>query len=155
MMFNILSAYQVDTNLFAGQKPYSLFDEDEIIDELKSKNIKKIISLMETNEINYNLTNFEKNFELLSFPIIDNTVPSYDVIQNILNNISNDVTTYVHCNLGLGRTGIIVGVYLAQRYGLCGDSILKKIDELKINSKLQNNKSPITKEQIDFILNLK
>jgi len=110
---------------------------------------------METNEINYNLTNFEKNFEMLSFPIVDNTVPSYDVIQNILNNISSDISTYIHCNLGLGRTGIIVGVYLAQKYQLQGDYLLKKIDELKIDSKLQNNKSPITKEQIDFILNYK
>lgn len=150
-MFNKLAAYKVDENLYAGEKPYSLFEQDEMIEELKSYGIDTIISLMEKDESQYDISELENEFKLFNFPILDNSVPSMKTINEILSHIDNNNTTYLHCNLGLGRTGILVASYLHQTYGYESVDIIDKIDELKKNTRLFKYSSPITKQQIDFV----
>ena len=149
--FNSLIAYDVDEILCAGEKPYSLFEQDSIIQELKDNGITTIINLMQENERKYNTTELEKEFTVKNFPIIDNSVPSIDVLYEVIHTIDKSEKTYVHCNLGLGRTGIVVGYYLYKKYGYRGSSIIQKIKELKYECKLAYEKSPITKEQIEFL----
>ena len=150
-MFNKLAAYQVDENLYAGEKPYSLFEQDEIIDELKAHEVDTIISLMEEDENQYDTSSLANEFELLNFQIVDNSVPSMKTIDKILSNIDKNKITYIHCNLGLGRTGILVASYLHKIYGYESIDLLDKIIELKKDSKLSNKSSPITKQQLDFV----
>lgn len=151
-MFKSLGAYQVDEILYAGEKPYSLFDQDLVIHELKAHGINTIVNLMEEHEFNrYDSNSLNAEFEVLSFPIVDNSVTDLETIARILSHIKNDSITYVHCNLGLGRTGIIVASYLHKIHGYQSSDILQKISELKENSTLSSKASPITKEQVDFV----
>ena len=150
-----LGAYEVDDILCAGEKPYSLFDQDLIVEELHTNGIKTIINLMQKEEFeNYTTPLLEDNFKIINFPILDNSVPSKDIILHILHIINKSEKTYVHCNLGLGRTGIIIASYLHQKYAYRSKTILQKIKELKYSSKLFDKASPITQEQIAFVENL-
>lgn len=70
----------------------------------------------------------------LRFPIRDHSVPKSDQqIRNALDAIDNHLDrseiVYVHCWGGIGRTGLIVGCWLA-RHGLAGDQALTRLDEL-------------------------
>lgn len=150
-----LAAYSVDEILCAGEKPYSLFAQDEIIYELKNSGVTTIINLMQEHEFNmYHAEDINKEFKVVNIPIIDNSVPSLDVLYKIIHIIDSSKKTYIHCNLGLGRTGVIVGYYLYKKYAYIGPSIIQKIEALKLESELASKKSPITKEQIKFIVNL-
>jgi len=68
-------------------------------------------------------------------PIRDFDVPSEAEMTRILNTIDQAIeqgeTVYVHCLGGIGRTGTVVGCYLA-RHGIArGEAALKKIQELR------------------------
>lgn len=70
----------------------------------------------------------------LRFPIRDHSVPKSDQqIRNALDAIDNHLDrseiVYVHCWGGIGRTGLIVGCWLA-RHGFAGDQALTRLDEL-------------------------
>ena len=60
---------------------------------------------------------------------------------------------YVHCRAGIGRTGLVVGCYLAEQ-GLEGAAALKRLNRLWRQSERSKSwpKVPQTREQADFIL---
>lgn len=154
--FDTLSAYEVDDILYAGEKPYSLFDQGLMIEELKANGITSIINLMQDHEYNtYNINLINDEFNVINFPILDNSVPSEDMICEIIYNINKNEKTYIHCNLGLGRTGVVVASYLHEKYGYKSRNLIKRIDELKLTSGLWDKKSPITKAQVEFVEGLK
>lgn len=69
------------------------------------------------------------------FPIPDFGVPSQEEMTGILDAIDLEIQTgravYIHCWAGIGRTGTVVGCYLA-RHGLAlGPAVLNKIKELR------------------------
>ena len=147
-----LAAYEVDDILCVGEKPYSMFMQDEIISELKNSGVTTIINLMQEHEFNmYDLNPLKKQFKIINIPIIDNTVPTKEVLYKLINTIDSSTKTYIHCNLGLGRTGVVVGFYLYNKYRYKGSGLLQKIQELKIDSTLELKKSPITSQQIEFL----
>jgi len=150
-----LAAYEIDEILCVGEKPYSMFMQDEIIIELKNSGVTTIINLMQEHEFNmYDLNPLHKEFKLINIPIIDNTVPDKDILYKLINIIDSSTKTYLHCNLGLGRTGVVLAFYLHEKYGFKGNGLVQRIKELKMDSKLETKNSPITKSQIEFVLKL-
>ena len=127
--------------------------ENEIA-ELNSKNINFIISLLMDSEIEqFGLTKEEfyckrYNIRFDSLPIQDNLIPGFqrfvDKIDSVFLEINNIENFVVHCNHGLGRSGLFVAGLLLKS-GMKIDSVLKII-ELK-----RGFECPSSISQIKFI----
>ncbi len=94
----------------------------------------------------------------LSFPIPDVSVPhSTDYTNEILDAIDQALTkdgiTYVHCWGGRGRTGVIIGCWLA-RQGLSGVDALDCLHDLwqDCAKSKQPIPSPETQKQVDYVV---
>jgi len=120
--FTCLKAYDVDDILCAGEKPYSLFEQSRVIQELKDNGITTIINLMQKKEIQHNQAEISKEFKVLNIPIVKNGVPSIEVLYKIMHIIDSSEKTYIHCDLGIGRTDVVVAFYLYKKYGYQGNS---------------------------------
>jgi protein-tyrosine phosphatase len=91
------------------------------------------------------------------FPISDFKTPrspafTRAILDAIDRHLGEGRTVYLHCWGGVGRTGTIVGCWLA-RHGHRGEAALAKLHELwKQNPKSTARRSPETKEQETYIL---
>ncbi len=90
-------------------------------------------------------------------PVRDFTTPARDEMVSILDTIDQAIaasrTVYVHCWGGVGRTGTVVGCWLA-RHGLTGDAALARVQELFGPSAMcypQHRRSPETTSQREFV----
>ena len=67
-------------------------------------------------------------------PIADRTVPADDELRQMLEIIEQCVASgepvFVHCWGGIGRTGTVIGCWLAQN-GYAGDAALQRLKELR------------------------
>lgn len=94
------------------------------------------------------------------FPIRDESVPdSRENVVATLDAIDGHLgagrTVYVHCWGGVGRTGLIVGCWLA-RHALSGQNALERLRELfAACPKASHRVSPETPEQEQYVLNWK
>ncbi|ANV89044.1 fused DSP-PTPase phosphatase/NAD kinase-like protein [Picosynechococcus sp. PCC 7117] len=92
------------------------------------------------------------------FPIVDVSIPaSSDLVVTILDTIDHYIErnqlVYVHCWGGVGRTGVIIGCWLA-RHGHGGEVALDHLRELwQACPKSRYRRSPETREQEQYILN--
>ena len=88
-------------------------------------------------------------------PIKDGSVPSRIEIGRILDNIDASIAAgrpvYVHCLGGLGRTGTVVGCYLARHGVAAGRNVIKMIRDLRRNTLTQHLNSPETNQQMDLV----
>jgi hypothetical protein len=86
--------------------------------------------------------------------IPDMSVPSLEVMNEVLNWIDvvsgADRGLYVHCLVGLGRTGTVVGCHLV-RHGLTGVEALERLDALRRHVSSRFSPSPYTDEQRRFV----
>ena len=93
----------------------------------------------------------------LRFPIRDVSVPArpelvVEALRAIDDERSRGGTVYVHCLGGVGRTGTIVGCWLAGR-GHAGEAALARLRELwRANPKSAKTRSPETREQEAYIM---
>ena len=100
------------------------------------------------------------NAERRSFPIDDLDIPqsreqTAAILDLIDDNMANGETTYVHCWGGIGRTGVIVGCWLA-RHGHEGEAALDELSRLwRDNPKSKWTPSPQTPEQRRYITHWK
>ena len=94
------------------------------------------------------------------FPIPDVSIPesahlTLAVLDAIDHNISQEHVVYLHCWGGVGRTGTMVGCWLA-RHGYSGKAALERLQTLwRKCPKSKYRRSPETKEQEQYILGWK
>ncbi len=130
--------------------------------------IRHVISLMEAGEVDHAGEPFAADDEPLiriagdlstpvsctRIPIRDMDVPGPDTMISILDEIDRAIAAgrgvYVHCWGGRGRTGTVVGCYLA-RHGLKGEEALHRIKELRSHLPDAHMLSPETSAQCDMV----
>lgn len=86
----------------------------DVCNELKKRNVKLVIRLNDDN--NYDSKMFEnQNIDVLDLYFDDYSVPSIKIIKkfmNAVNNIEYSDKVAIHCRAGLGRTGILICIWL-------------------------------------------
>ena len=92
------------------------------------------------------------------FGVVDQSVPhsetfTAEILDAIDRHIADGRTVYVHCWGGVGRTGTIVGCWLA-RHGYPGEAALARLTELWSEcAKSRTRCSPERSSQANYILN--
>ncbi|MFQ6061561.1 MAG: dual specificity protein phosphatase family protein [Methanosarcinales archaeon] len=168
------SYWIIPYKFLAGYYPGS--EKDEIADQklkgLIDSGIRHIINLMEKDEVNWSGKPFNPYKERIiqlgkkigveitveRIPIVDRYIPTKSTMKQILNhidrNIKNNRPVYVHCWGGRGRTGTVVGCYLA-RHGITGEYALKKIKELRRFEATAYKPSPDNELQRNMVIGWK
>ena len=95
--------------------------------------------------------------EYFRFPIFDFDVPSVSMMKEILDTIDRSVEdgkpVYFHCMMGLGRTGVVFGCWLARHKKQKGKEILELLSNIrKEQDHLIHYDSPQTKQQKKMVL---
>ena len=133
------------------------------IDALVRAGVTLVIDLTEENEglMPYrDLLRPHKGVSHRRFPIRDVSIPhSKEVTTAILDAIDAEISKggilYVHCWGGVGRTGLIVGCWLARRGGDGKIALLRLRELWQQCAKSVNRQSPETNEQERYIMNWK
>ena len=130
------------------------------LNALLDAGIRTIINLMEEYEIGWKEYEFEPYEEAVQFlaqdrgfsveclrvSVEDMEIPTYRVMKSILDTIDRAVEggkpVYVHCWGGRGRTGTVVGCWLARHGRATGDEALALISELRRNDRFRFFPSP-------------
>jgi hypothetical protein len=91
------------------------------------------------------------DIECVRMPAPETSIPTIAAMREILNKIDQSIgegkPVYIHCWGGKGRTGVVVGCYLA-RHGIAdGKDALKRIAELRKNDVAYNEPSPENERQ--------
>jgi hypothetical protein len=88
-------------------------------------------------------------------PIRDVNIPSKEAMVGILDEIDLsmqvDQPVYVHCWGGRGRTGTVVGCYLARHGTAVGQEAIERINYLRRAVPASEFRSPETHEQCDMV----
>ena len=127
-----------------------------------------VVNLMHTDEVNWKGEPFVDYCPVLAetahqhhwsircerLPIRDNDVPTVTHMRRILDTIDESrvgEVAYVHCWGGKGRTGTVVGCYLARHGMAVGDAALRRLKELAKASAYDFGPIPQTSAQCDFV----
>ncbi len=164
------SYWVVPGKLLAGYYPGDLDTAkmEAKLRRLLGAGIRYTISLMEENErkqgdpfpsIENAIMRYAKrvgiNITCVRRPIKDYTVPAPEYIRDILDEIDDAVSrgkgVYLHCWGGKGRTGTIVGCYLARHGYAQGEGVLELIQKLRRNDPEVHRPSPETPQQRDMV----
>ncbi len=93
-------------------------------------------------------------FDCWRSPIPDMGTPSREQMTQILDRIdaalAAERAVYVHCLAGIGRTGTVVGCYLA-RHGQAGEEALREIARRRRGSPSAHIEAPETEAQRQFV----
>lgn len=146
--------------LLAGEYPSADKDQEARarLTRLNEAGIDYIVDLTQHGELPPYRHLLPKGTEHLRFPILDTWVPD-DVLQTrkllaaIRAALARGRTVYVHCRAGIGRTGLVVGCFLADQES-DGKSALKILNRLWQQSERAKSwpKVPQTAEQAAYIL---
>jgi hypothetical protein len=140
------------------------------ITALVEHGIRHVVNLMEEDEVNKNGRPFLPYEELLAeigrslgysiafsrMPIKDLGIPSAVEMEEILDlidrSLAQDQPVYIHCWGGRGRTGTVVGCYLARHGYASGPKLLDLIDDLRRGAEDFREPSPETGPQRNMVL---
>lgn len=151
--FNQLLTYQLTNNVYVGQSPYGLFDQDEIITELKNCGVTVIVSLLEYDEMHYDISRYLHNFKHIALPTQKGEVPFLDIIKYILELIDTDEIIYIHSMDGAGRANVVAATYLHREYGLKGEDLLLKLRDT-MDGKIGLMWGRMSQKQREYILKI-
>ena len=133
--------------------------------------VRRVVNLMELNEVNWQGKPFIDYTGVLEevaqqagqkvcverISIRDNNVPSVGQMTTILDAIDQGIdageVVYVHCWGGKGRTGTVVGCFLARHGQAVGDAVLTRLNELVQHKIELFGRVPQTPAQCDFVCN--
>lgn len=139
--------------LLAGMYPGTLQEDATIrqVSALVECGIRKVINLMETDEVNDQGLPFAPYIEKMReyaaktgetvhwsrYPIRDGSIPDPITMKNILDDIDASLAVgrpvYLHCWGGKGRTGTVVGCYLIRHGIVEKGQVLAHINLLRRN----------------------
>ena len=152
--------YWVESGKFlAGEYPRNPDKESSLekIAALMDAGVGLFIDLTEEREL-FPYAQWAAPAAHMRFPIVDECVPetpeqTVAILDAIDECIGAGKIPYVHCWGGIGRTGVIVGCWLA-RHGKPGRPALDRLRALwRNNPKAQRTDVPNTWEQEEYILN--
>jgi hypothetical protein len=161
----------VPDRLMAGYYPGSVHRQDAHpkLSALLECGIRHFISLMRDDEIIWYgkpVVPYDAEMRSLSrtlddevtfdrMPIKDMSIPTRiemaKILDRIDHNIRNSKPVYLHCLGGVGRTGTVVGCYLARHGYASGQKIFQLIQHLRQNTATHDRSSPETSTQIDLV----
>ena len=147
--------------LLAGEYPGTKEEDSSIerIRAMENAGVAAFIDLTEKDEL-LPYSDLLESASHQRFPIVDVSVPSarettIATLNAIDHHISEGRTVYVHCWGGVGRTGVIVGCWLA-RHGHEGPAALERLRVLWTHCpKSARRISPETGAQEQYILDWK
>lgn len=100
---------------------------------LKQAGVNAILTLTEDNL--YGEQHLKAGFQLHHEPIDDGEAPSVTALENAVafidSSLSVEAGVAVHCLEGRGRTGTVLGAWLAARERLKGDAAISRLRELR------------------------
>jgi protein-tyrosine phosphatase len=152
--------------LIAGAYPAAKYNDDQTrqrLYKLLAAGVTSFVDLTYIGELppyedllheQAEITETEVNYQRLS--IEDMGLPTPEQMKSILDAIDTEINqgriVYVHCYAGIGRTGTVIGCYLA-RNGMQGAEALNTIARLRVDIPNGWSRSPETDEQFEFVLN--
>ncbi len=131
--------------------------------------IRHIVNLQEEDERNYFGLKFVPYISYLEtiaadsgitatmirMPIRDLDVPTREAMCVILDEIDGSIArglpVYVHCWGGKGRTGTVIGCWLARHGVATGEAVFDKLAELRRHNPDRYTRVPQTREQIEMV----
>ena len=152
----------------AGEYPASRYFEQktqQILDGLLAVGVDTFIDLTRANEMPpyedlLQLTAGwqDKSADYRRFPINDFNVPSAGEMRSVLAYANERLEAghrlYIHCYAGIGRTGTVVGCFLAERCG-SGEEALLELGKLRRPLPNAHIRSPESDAQWDMVRNWK
>lgn len=165
------SYWVVPGALLAGYYPGALdpVERDIKLNALLDFGIQVVINLMEPDETDWEGQLFAPyspritelamqrglDVQCRRFPIRDGGIPTPARMQQILEAIETALDAgqpiYVHCWGGKGRTGTVVGCFLAQRGIATGDAALAMVQQLRCRDARAHEPSPETTIQCGMV----
>ena len=145
--------------LLAGEYPRNLDEASsrEKLAQLTDAGVSAFIDLTEANEGLKPYAYLLDGPSHQRFPIRDVSIPASpeltkDALDAIDGHLAEGRTVYVHCWGGVGRTGTIIGCWLARRHHEPGAAALELLHDLwRANPKSCTRQSPETHEQREYV----
>ncbi|MGD9085904.1 MAG: dual specificity protein phosphatase family protein [Desulfobacterales bacterium] len=162
----------VPDRLMAGYYPGSALGREghDQLNALLKCGIRHFINLMQSNETRWygkSVVPYEAQTRTLArklgcevsfdrLPIKDMGIPTRIEMARILDRMDQKLEAgkpvYVHCLGGVGRSGTVVGCYLARHGYASGRRILQLIQQLRQNTATHDRTAPESRPQIDLVL---
>ena len=152
------SYWVIPGRLLAGEYPIGDYtDARARLALFREAGVNHFIDLTEPGELPAYRHLLPVHTKYLGSPIADTGLPkspaqTLDVLKEIRAALEHKRRVYLHCRAGIGRTGLIVGCYLADESG-DGKAAVKELNRLWLQSERAKSwpKVPQTEEQADYI----